>query len=133
MKKKIFAGALCLSILASSFSGYRLYSSNNSNQIAKNLLSEDVEALSNTEAFPILPIVGVTCEVIGVLYICYQIYKDGNGKDNSPKYVYTFWDRNVKCMKQNGKWGVHNECKQKETTVPGHSSECRPGEATDCL
>lgn len=124
MKKTIFAGAFCLSILASSVGGYKFYTNQNTNLVASNLLSEDVEALSSGDSWASI---GTVCKSIAGVWSCIA-----NIFDSEPQEYSYLAITSHQCKKANGQWGNQDICANKKTTAKNPQDECVAGWSTSC-
>jgi hypothetical protein len=125
MKKTILGGAFCLSILVSSVGGYKFYTNQYTNLAASNLLSEDVEALSNTEG-----LVGKVCKWIAGALACFDVSSDPEPKTYDYSYLAI---TSHQCKKGNGEWGNQDICTNKTLkAVNPPSNECVAGWNTPC-
>lgn len=81
MKRKLKLALASVCVVAAGFGGMKAYNHYNNNQLASNLLSENVEALSESEAGSIGKILTkiYKCGPLGGLLVCYQIYQAVSG------------------------------------------------------
>jgi hypothetical protein len=123
MKRKLKLALASVCVVAAGFGGMKAYNHYNNNQLASNLLSEDVEALSNTESW-----MGKACKWIAGALACFDVSSDPEPKT----YAYLAITPH-QCKKRNGEWGNQDICANKivKTDYPP-KDECVAGWSTPC-